>query len=87
MADEGYTMKEMVREMRETQKEDSARLIRMLEHSENVDQHLLQLNSKVATNIKNIRRNEKDISHFKTVSTTIASVGGVVWAVITFIIR
>jgi len=80
-------MKEMMREMRETQKEDSARLISMLEHAKNVDDHLEQLNSKVATNIKDIAKNEKAISHFKTVSTTIATIVGVVWTAVTFILR
>ena len=87
MSDDGYTMKEMMREMRETQKEDSARLIRMLAHAENVDNHLDLLNSKVATNIKNIAKNEKSILHIRTVYTTAVAIIGVIWTGITFFVK
>jgi len=87
MSDNGYTMKEMMREMRETQKEDSARLISMLEHAKNVDNHLDELNSKTATNIENIAKNEKSILHIKTVYTTAVAIIGVIWTGITFLVK
>jgi len=84
---DSYTMKEMMRETRETQKEDSARLIRILAHVEDIDRHLDELNSKTATNIKNIAKNEKSILHIKTVYTTAVAIIGVLWTGITFFVK
>ena len=87
MSENGYTIKEMMREMRETQKEDSARLIALVEHAKNTDEHLAQLNSKTVTNTKDIGKNRESISHIKTVYSTVAAILGIVWAGITFLVK
>ena len=84
---EGYPILKLLEEMRETQKKDSALLITLVEHSTSVDKHLEKLNSKVATNVKEIAKNDKAISHFRIVTTTVATVLGLLWTGITFILR
>jgi hypothetical protein len=49
---EGYTLKEMVGELREDQKTQTLHTANILSSLENIDKHLGQLNSKVATHEK-----------------------------------
>ena len=66
---DGYTLKEMIHELRTNQQIDSGRSIKILEHASNVDKHLDQLNSKVA-------KHEKAINNLTTFQTKAMMVWG-----------
>lgn len=70
MADDSYTLKELIQELRGETKEQSTVLTRICANMEAVEKHLAQLNSKVATHEK--KHQELDV--FKTRATVIISI-------------
>lgn len=54
MSEGNYTLKEMVQELRNSGKSQNKDISQILFMVESINKHLEQLNSKVATNVKNI---------------------------------
>ena len=79
MAGVGYTVKELVEELRADNKTSIATQAAMLNSLENIDRHLTQLNSKVATH-------EKKIATLGTFQTRVMTVWGISIAVVTTVI-
>jgi len=79
MAGVGYTVKELVEELRADNKTSIATQAAMLKSLENIDRHLTQLNSKVATH-------EKKITNLGTFQTRVMTVWGISIAVVTTVI-
>jgi len=79
MATGGYTVKELVEELRADNKTSIATQAAMLNSLENIDRHLTQLNSKVATH-------EKKIATLGTFQTRVMTVWGISIAVVTTVI-
>ena len=79
MASDGYTVKELVQELREDNKKSIATQAAMLNSLENIDRHLTQLNGKVATH-------EKKITNLGTFQTRVMTVWGISIAVVTTVI-
>jgi len=79
MASEGYTVKELVEELRADNKTSIATQAAMLNSLENIDRHLTQLNGKVATH-------EKKITNLGTFQTKVMTVWGISIAVVTTVI-
>jgi len=79
MAGVGYTVKELVEELRADNKISIATQAAMLNSLENIDRHLTQLNSKVATH-------EKKIATLGTFQTRVMTVWGISIAVVTTVI-
>jgi len=79
MAGVGYTVKELVEELRADNKISVATQAAMLNSLENIDRHLTQLNSKVATH-------EKKIANLGTFQTRVMTVWGISIAVVTTVI-
>ena len=79
MAGVGYTVKELVEELRADNKTSIATQAAMLNSLENIDKHLTQLNSKVATH-------EKKIATLGTFQTRVMTVWGISIAVVTTVI-
>jgi len=79
MAGVGYTVKELVEELRADNKISIATQAAMLNSLENIDRHLTQLNSKVATH-------EKKIATLGTFQTRVMTVWGLSIAVVTTVI-
>ena len=79
MAGVGYTVKELVEELRADNKISIATQAAMLNSLENIDKHLTQLNSKVATH-------EKKIATLGTFQTRVMTVWGLSIAVVTTVI-
>jgi len=79
MSSEGYTVKELVEELRADNKTSIATQAAMLKSLENIDRHLTQLNSKVATH-------EKKIATLGTFQTRVMTVWGISIAVVTTVI-
>ena len=79
MAGVGYTVKELVEELRADNKISIATQASMLNSLENIDRHLTQLNSKVATH-------EKKIATLGTFQTRVMTVWGISIAVVTTVI-
>ena len=79
MATGGYTVKELVEELRADNKISIATQAAMLNSLENIDKHLTQLNSKVATH-------EKKIATLGTFQTRVMTVWGISIAVVTTVI-
>jgi len=76
MATGGYTVKELVQELRLESRQNVATQAAMLNSLQNIDKHLTQLNSKVATH-------EKKITNLGTFQTKVMTVWGVSIAVVT----
>ena len=79
MATGGYTVKELVQELREDNKKSIATQASILKSLENIDRHLTQLNGKVATH-------EKKIVNLGTFQTRVMTVWGLSIAVVTTVI-
>jgi len=79
MASDGYTVKELVQELRLESKLSIATQAAMLNSLQNIDLHLTQLNSKVATH-------EKKINNLGTFQTKVMTVWGLSIAVVTTVI-
>lgn len=79
MAVGGYTVKELVQELRLESRQSVATQAAILNSLENIDRHLTQLNSKVATH-------EKKIVNLGTFQTRVMTVWGVSIAVVTTVI-
>lgn len=71
---EGYTLKEMVGELRQEQKVQTGHTASILASLENIDKHLAQLNSKVATH-------EKRFSGLESFQTKVMTI----WGISTFV--
>ena len=76
MASDGYTVKELVQELRLESRQSVATQAAMLNSLQNIDKHLTQLNSKVATH-------EKKINNFSTFQTKVMTAWGLSIAVAT----
>ena len=79
MATGGYTVKELVQELRLESRQNVATQAAMLNSLENIDRHLTQLNGKVASH-------EKKIATLGTFQTRVMTVWGVSIAVVTTVI-
>ena len=79
MASGGYTVKELVQELRLESRQNVATQAAMLNSLENIDRHVTQLNSIVA-------KHEKKINSFGTFQTKVMTVWGVSIAVVTTVI-
>ena len=79
MATGGYTVKELVQELRLESRQSVATQAAMLNSLENIDRHLTQLYTKVATH-------EKKIATLGTFQTRVMTVWGVSIAVVTTVI-
>ena len=79
MAQSGYTVKELVQELRLESRQSVATQAAMLNSLENIDRHLTQLNSKVA-------KHEQKITNLGTFQTKVMTVWGVSIAVVTTVI-
>ena len=79
---EGYTLKEMIQEIRLAQQAHELKSNMQLATLESIDAHLKNLNSKVATNVINIAKNTNDIDGLKTFQTRAL----VVWGGVVFIL-
>ena len=79
MASGGYTVKELVQELRLESRVSVATQASMLTSLENIDRHLTQLNSKVA-------KHEQKITNLGTFQTKVMTVWGVSIAVVTTVI-
>ena len=79
MPSSGYTVKELVEELRADNKTSIATQAAMLNSLENIDRHLTQLNSKVATH-------EKKIATLGTFQTRVMTVWGLSIAAVTTVI-
>ena len=79
MATGGYTVKELVQELRLESRQNVATQAAMLNSLENIDRHMAQLNSEVASH-------EQKINNLGTFQTKVMTVWGVSIAVVTTII-
>ena len=79
MATGGYTVKELVEELRADNKASIATQASILKSLENIDRHLTQLNGKVATH-------EKKITNLGTFQTRVMTVWGISIAAVTTVI-
>ena len=79
MSSGGYTVKELVQELRLESRQSVATQAVMLNSLQNIDKHLTQLNSKVASH-------EKKIATLGTFQTKVMTVWGVSIAVVTTVI-
>ena len=79
MTSSGYTVKELVEELRTDNKTSIATQAAILNSLENIDKHLEKLNSKVATH-------EIKISNLGTFQTRVMTVWGLSIAVVTTVI-
>ena len=79
MATGGYTVKELVQELRLESRQNVATQAVMLNSLQNIDKHLTQLNSKVASH-------EKKIATLGTFQTKVMTVWGLSIAVVTTVI-
>jgi len=79
MASDGYTVKELVQELRSESRQTTATQASMLTSLQNIDRHLTQLNSKVASH-------EKKIIGLGTFQTKVMTVWGISIAVVTTVI-
>ena len=79
MATDGYTVKELVQELRLESRQNVVTQAAMLNSLENIDRHLTQLNSKVASH-------EKKIATLGTFQTKVMTVWGISIAVVTTVI-
>lgn len=79
MASDGYTVKELVQELRSESRQTTATQASMLTSLQNIDRHLTQLNSKVASH-------ERKIIGLGTFQTKVMTVWGISIAVVTTVI-
>ena len=79
MSSGGYTVKELVQELRLESRQNVVTQAAMLNSLENIDRHLTQLNSKVASH-------EKKIATLGTFQTKVMTVWGISIAVVTTVI-
>lgn len=84
---DGYTVKEMVSRVLDQNEEALVTQTKLLAHAENVDKHLAQLNSKVASHVVDIQQLQNKQSRTETIFYTLSSVLTVVWAGLTFLFK
>jgi hypothetical protein len=84
---EAYSTKEMLTEIRLDQKEHNERSIRMEEILNAVLEQAKKTNGRVTGLEALTASHTADISRWKVMSTTLASVVGIIWTVATFIFK
>ena len=84
---DGYTVKEIVNELRNEQRGSIVVQAKILTSLENIDAHLTKLNSKVATNVENIGNLQKEHTTAKAYAVAVSAVFGVVVTGINFILK
>jgi hypothetical protein len=77
---EGYSLKELVQELRAEQKQQTIHTSSILTTLENIDQHLLKLNSKVAAH-------ERQLGDLGTFQTRVMTVWGIAIFIIVTVIN
>lgn len=88
---EGYTLKELVGELRQEQRVQTGHTASILASLENIDKHLAQLNSKVATHEKKVQTVEvmqKEVKEIRALTTQLTSFQTrvmAVWGIATFV--
>ena len=78
MTTDSYTLKEMVSKVLEQNEKALVTQARMLAHAENVDNHLLALNSKVAANVEKIGKLQTEHTQAKAYAVAVSAIFGVV---------
>ena len=84
---DGYTIKEMVQEVRQDNKTALQTQERILTTLEGIDGHLTRLNSKVATHESEIHKLKEDHTKVRAYATAISVVIGAVWTVANLVSR
>ena len=94
MAQSGYTVKELVQELRDDNKASIATQASVLKSLENIDRHLQTLNSKVATNVLDIATLKTEHTKVrayagatKFYATAVSMFIGAVWTAVNFIYK
>jgi len=94
MAVGGYTVKELVQELREDNKKSIATQASILKSLENIDRHLQTLNSKVASHviaIAEIQTEHTKVRAYagatKFYATAVSMLIGAVWTAVNFIYK
>ena len=94
MATGGYTVKELVQELREDNKKSIATQASILKSLENIDRHLQTLNSKVASHviaIAEIQTEHTKVRAYagatKFYATAVSMLIGAVWTAVNFIYK
>ena len=85
--DNGYTVKELVNEVRKEQRGAIEIQARILNSLENIDNHLEKLNSKVVTNSEKISGLQSEHTRMKSFVAGISMVIGMVWTAINFVFK
>lgn len=84
---EFYSLKELVGEVRDEQRETTLIQTSILTTLENIDNHLEKLNSKVASHEKEIKDLGTEHVKAKAVFSTLSIVLTTVWAGVTFLFK
>ena len=94
MASDGYTVKELVQELRLESRQSVATQASMLNSLENIDRHLQTLNSKVASHviaIAEIQTEHTKVRAYagatKFYATAVSMLIGAVWTAVNFIYK
>ena len=84
---EGYTLKEMVSELRDHNKLMDERQVRMEETLNKILDQAIKTNGRVSANETGIRNLSSEHRRVKTVFGTLSAVLSIVWAVLTFVVK
>jgi hypothetical protein len=84
---ESFTVKEMVSQVLEQQRESLVVQTKMLQHAENTDNHLLQLNHQTEKNKNKITGLEQEHGKVRVIFGTLSVLLTGAWAFITLILK
>ena len=87
MTSDSYTVKELLQEVRQDNKNALTTQSTILATLVNIDDHLGKLNSKVATHEKRINDLSTEHTKTKAFATAIMFIGGAAWSVVTFVFK
>lgn len=87
MAEDVYTLKEMLTEMRVDMQEHNNRLIRMEETLLAVLEQAKKTNGRVSKSEVDIQDMKTDLNRWKVVGATVVSIAGIVWTGVTFVLK